>query len=115
MSRETREIFEFGDFRLDVDEHRLEYADGRTNGILPEKAFRTLVELVRSAGTLLTKDQLLSAVWTDAVVEPNNLGKAIHGIRQFLGDEGRHAHSAVGMAGLPGNVSVEIEVIFEIA
>jgi enamine deaminase RidA (YjgF/YER057c/UK114 family) len=33
---------------------------------------------------------------------------------EVLGEEGRHARSAVGMAGLPGNVSVEIEVIFEI-
>jgi enamine deaminase RidA (YjgF/YER057c/UK114 family) len=33
---------------------------------------------------------------------------------EVLGQEGRHARSAVGMAGLPGNVSVEIEVIFEI-
>jgi enamine deaminase RidA (YjgF/YER057c/UK114 family) len=31
-----------------------------------------------------------------------------------LGDAGRHARSAVGVAGLPGNVSVEIEVIFEV-
>jgi enamine deaminase RidA (YjgF/YER057c/UK114 family) len=34
---------------------------------------------------------------------------------EVFGEEGRHARSAVGMAGLPGNVSVEIEVIFEIA
>jgi enamine deaminase RidA (YjgF/YER057c/UK114 family) len=34
---------------------------------------------------------------------------------EVLGPEiGRHARSAVGMAGLPGNVSVEIEVIFEV-
>lgn len=33
---------------------------------------------------------------------------------EVLGEAGRHARSAVGMAGLPGNVSVEIEVIFEI-
>ena len=88
MSRKIKEIYEFGGFRLDVDEHRLERIDGRTNGFLPEKAFRTLLELVRNAGTLLTKDHLLSAVWADAVVEQNNLGKAIHSIRQFLGDHG---------------------------
>jgi enamine deaminase RidA (YjgF/YER057c/UK114 family) len=33
---------------------------------------------------------------------------------QVFGESGRHARSAVGMAGLPGNVSVEIEVIFEV-
>ncbi len=34
---------------------------------------------------------------------------------QVLGDAGRHARSAVGMAGLPSNVSVEVEAIVEVA
>ena len=34
---------------------------------------------------------------------------------EVFGEAGRHARSAVGMAGLPGNASVEIEVIFEVA
>ena len=33
---------------------------------------------------------------------------------EVFGESGRHARSAVGMAGLPGNVPVEVEVIFEI-
>lgn len=33
---------------------------------------------------------------------------------EVFGENGRHARSAVGMAGLPGNVSVEVEVIFEV-
>jgi enamine deaminase RidA (YjgF/YER057c/UK114 family) len=44
--------------------------------------------------------------------------KVINGFSDLLvevfGESGRHARSAVGMAGLPGNVSVEVEVIFEI-
>lgn len=35
-------------------------------------------------------------------------------IVEVLGEKGRHARSAVGVAGLPGDVSVEIEVIFEV-
>jgi enamine deaminase RidA (YjgF/YER057c/UK114 family) len=31
-----------------------------------------------------------------------------------LGEAGRHARSAVGMAGLPGNIPVEIEMIVEV-
>ncbi len=34
---------------------------------------------------------------------------------EIFGENGRHARSAVGMAGLPGNVPVEVEVIFEIS
>lgn len=86
MSREHTEQYEFGDFRLDVGERRLERLDGRPNGSLPEKAFQTLVHLVRNNGTLIEKDDFLTVIWPDAVVEENNLGKAIHAIRHFLGD-----------------------------
>ncbi|QBD80296.1 RidA family protein [Ktedonosporobacter rubrisoli] len=34
---------------------------------------------------------------------------------EVLGEAGKHARAAVGMAGLPGNVSVEVEAIVEIA
>ena len=33
---------------------------------------------------------------------------------EVFGENGRHARSAVGMAGLPGNAPVEVEVIFEV-
>jgi enamine deaminase RidA (YjgF/YER057c/UK114 family) len=34
---------------------------------------------------------------------------------EVLGDKGRHARSAVGMGSLPGRITVEIEVIVEVA
>ena len=80
------ESYEFGDFLLDVGERKLVRRDGVRNGALPEKAFQTLVHLVRHNGTLLTKEELLLAVWSDAIVEENNLGKAIHAIRRCLGE-----------------------------
>ena len=44
--------------------------------------------------------------------------QVINGFSELLvevfGERGRHARSAVGMAGLPGNVPVEVEVIFEV-
>ncbi len=33
---------------------------------------------------------------------------------EILGDRGRHARSAVGMASLPGNMAVEIEAVIEV-
>jgi enamine deaminase RidA (YjgF/YER057c/UK114 family) len=33
---------------------------------------------------------------------------------QLFGESGRHARSAVGMVGLPGNIPVEIEMILEV-
>lgn len=89
MFSEAKEIYEFGPFRLDVGQHRFERSDGITNGALPEKAFQTLVFLVRNQGRLVTKNEILDAVWPDTAVEENNLNKSIHAIRHALGEKGR--------------------------
>jgi DNA-binding winged helix-turn-helix (wHTH) protein/Tfp pilus assembly protein PilF len=87
MLKQSNELYEFGEFRLDVAEHILECAgEGRVEH-LPEKAFQTLVLLVRRAGSLVTKEELLEHAWPDAVVEDNNLDKAIHAIRNALGEK----------------------------
>lgn len=80
------ERYTFGEFRLDVPERRVERHDGCACGALPEKAFQTLVYLVRHGGKLVPKEEFLSAIWPGTVVEENNLGKAIHAIRSFLGE-----------------------------
>ena len=80
-----KEIFEFGTFRLDVAEHSLRSGERRV--ILKPKVFETLVLLVRNAGHLLSKQDLMSALWPDAVVDETNLNKNIWLIRRAL-DEG---------------------------
>jgi DNA-binding response OmpR family regulator len=51
------EVYEFGEFRLDVGEGRLERREGRQRIAIPEKAFQTLVHLVRNSGALVTRMQ----------------------------------------------------------
>jgi len=91
MHRKPPEVYEFGRFRLDVGERRLACpcCSGGFDGALPEKAFRTLVHLVRRRHSLVSHDELLAEVWPGSVVERNNVGKAIHAIRTCLGDSGR--------------------------
>lgn len=86
MSLGKKEIFEFGEFRLDVDEHTIERIDGTRNGTLTEKAFQTLVILVRRRGHLVAKDEMIRHVWPDTIVEDNNLEKCVHQLRHFLGE-----------------------------
>jgi tetratricopeptide (TPR) repeat protein len=86
MPREQTEIYEFGEFRLDVGERKLMRVSGPTNGSVPEKAFLTLVHLVRHGGALRTKEELLETVWPNTAVEENNLVKAIYSLRRFLDD-----------------------------
>ena len=42
---------------------------------------------------------------------PDPLGNYDHGVRT----SGRHARAAVGMGSLPGNVTVEIDAVVEVA
>ena len=79
-----KEIYEFGPYRLDVGEHTLVRAD-RAVALKP-KVFETLVLLVRNAGHLLSKQELMSALWPDAVVDETNLNKNIWLIRRALGE-----------------------------
>lgn len=84
MSNERIELYEFDKFRLDVSERILWREGDRVP--LSEKAFETLCVLVRRGGHLVGKDELLEAVWPDAIVEENNLDKNISFLRQVLGE-----------------------------
>jgi DNA-binding winged helix-turn-helix (wHTH) protein len=86
MVREGKELYEFGQFRLDVGEHLLLRQSGKRVP-LSEKAFETLCVLVRNNGHLLSKEALLSAVWANSFVEENNLDKCIHALRRALGEK----------------------------
>ena len=81
------EIYEFADFRLDVRERVLERRGSGERVALPDKAFDTLCVLVRNAGRLVEKEEILRSVWVDSFVEENNLNKSIHAIRRALGDQ----------------------------
>ncbi len=80
------EIYAFGEFELNVGERTLERRPGSARIVISEKAFRTLVHLVRNSGALVTRDAILATVWPGVLVEEGNIGKAIHAIRRALGD-----------------------------
>src|SRR4029450_5113362 len=82
----TDETYSFGEFTLDARERRL-LADGRVVQV-PPKAFDLLVTLVERAGRLVTKQDLLDAVWPDAHVEEGILAVHVSNLRKSLGDAG---------------------------
>jgi eukaryotic-like serine/threonine-protein kinase len=79
-----RGAYRFGPFQLDVRERRL----SRGADVIPLrlKVFDTLRVLVENAGRLVTKDELLTAVWPDTTVEENNLNHNISVLRKALGE-----------------------------
>jgi TolB-like protein/DNA-binding winged helix-turn-helix (wHTH) protein/Flp pilus assembly protein TadD len=76
---------EFGRFRLLP--HRREL---RADGVAVElgsRAFDVLMVLTEARGALVTKDEILSRVWPDTVVEENNLVVQISALRKALGED----------------------------
>src|SRR6266478_59847 len=84
---EVPATIEFG--RYKVVRHRRELlADGRPVE-LGGRAFDTLMALIDARGMVLDKDQLMSLVWPDRVVEENNLAAQIAALRRVFGAD-RH-------------------------
>src|SRR5260370_9643326 len=84
MPRPPAQFYEFGAFRVDASK-RLLARDGMPVPLTP-KVFDTLLHLVQHSGTVLGKDELMRAIWPDAVVEENNLNQNISILRRVLGD-----------------------------
>ncbi|MFI5177954.1 MAG: winged helix-turn-helix domain-containing tetratricopeptide repeat protein [Vicinamibacterales bacterium] len=81
------ERYAFGDLELDVTERRLSRS-GRHVTVAP-KAYDVLVHLVRNAGRLVTKRELLDQIWTESFVEEGILSVHVSGLRKTLGDDDR--------------------------
>ena len=80
----TGDVYAFGPYSLDVEERRLCHA-GEIVPLAP-KAFDVLVALVRRAGTLVTKRELLDLVWRDVAVEEGVLSVYVSALRKSLGE-----------------------------
>jgi DNA-binding winged helix-turn-helix (wHTH) protein/TolB-like protein len=85
MGLKTGSFFQFGEFRLEPAEHLL----ARNQRAIPlaPRAFDLLVFLVQNNGRLVTKDQIMQAVWPGSFVEEANLTVTISTLRKALGDK----------------------------
>ena len=78
-------VYEFDDFRIDVA-HLMLYHRGAEIPMVP-KAVKTLLALIERRGKIVTKDELLEAVWPDTVVEESNLFLYLSHLRKTLGTQ----------------------------
>src|SRR5579862_5685393 len=86
MEKATFAVYEFGPYRLDAAKRLLLY-DGKSLTLAP-KTFDLLHLLVQSRGRVLTKKELMSALWPDSFVEEANLAFQISALRKVLGPKG---------------------------
>src|SRR6202023_735463 len=78
-------VFRFSD--VEVREHEFSLLKG--GRVLPgePKAFRVLLHLLRSPQKLISKEELLNAVWGDTAVTEGSLTRCIWLLRRLLGDD----------------------------
>src|ERR1700740_1144549 len=77
------DLYRFGEFVLDPAKRTLSRADSPV--FLTPKAFDVLLFLAQNPNRLVTKEELLQAVWGDTFVEEGNLTQYISHLRKALG------------------------------
>ncbi len=99
MNEPQTNNYEFGELRVDAVKRLLLKGGGEIIPLTP-KVFDLLLYLVRNTGRTIEKDELMREIWTDTIVEENNLNQNISILRRILGEKrGEHRFIAT----IPGH------------
>jgi DNA-binding winged helix-turn-helix (wHTH) protein/tetratricopeptide (TPR) repeat protein len=84
MNGHRPSTYEFAEFLLDSDKRTL----SRNGAVVPltPKVFDTLLQMVQRPGQVLTKEELMRAIWPDSIVEENNLNQTVSMLRRVFDD-----------------------------
>ena len=85
MSFVSNSGYRFGPFVLNLE--RMCLQQGGTDLELRPKAFDVLRHLVQQAGRVVTKDELVAAVWPNVIVNDDALAQCVRDIRKALKDD----------------------------
>ena len=89
--------YRLGDYEIDVKRRQI-----RRDGVLvplPQKPFEVLLVLITRPG-VVTKDELMRAVWGDAFVEESNLTQSVFMLRKALTDTASGSRYIVTLPGV---------------
>jgi DNA-binding winged helix-turn-helix (wHTH) protein/TolB-like protein/Flp pilus assembly protein TadD len=84
MASKSPHFYEFGPFKLDPSTPFLLRGDQPVS--LTLKALETLTVLVEHGGRVVSREELIEAVWPDVAVEENNLSVNVSALRKALGE-----------------------------
>jgi eukaryotic-like serine/threonine-protein kinase len=87
MVPQPSRILRFGAFRIEPGARTLTRHEQPVP--LAPKAFDLLIYMARHPGRLLTKEELLAAVWPDSTVEEGNLSQNVFLLRKALGESSK--------------------------
>jgi len=108
-SPETNGVFLFGDFELSPKRGTLT----RNGEEIPlrRQCFDVLIYLIRHQGVLVTKQELMDAVWPDVVVTDSSVPQCICTIRRALGDDSKTLIRSMPRSGYLFDAPVQHHVI----
>jgi eukaryotic-like serine/threonine-protein kinase len=108
-------LYRFGQFALDSRKRTVSRADSPVS--LTPKAFDVLLFMVQNPNRLLTKEELLQAVWGDTFVEEGNLTQYISHLRKALDDNSEDTRLIVTIArkGYQFTADVTVDEVARIA
>src|SRR5689334_2894657 len=95
--RDAIREYRFGDFVLDLDGGFLRR--GADEVPLRRKSFEVLTCLVERHGRLVTKNEVIDAVWPDTAVTDNSLSQCLLEIRRAIGDQSQQMIRTVARRG----------------
>src|ERR1700747_2856452 len=100
--------YRFGQFVLDSGRRTLSRADSPVS--LTSKAFDVLLFLVQNPNHLVTKEELLQAVWGDTFVEEGNLAQYVWHLRKALGEDSENPRLIVTIARKGSQFAMDVTV-----
>ena len=87
---QVQPLLKFGDFQFDPDVPLLTY--GSRSLELAPKALEILAILLKNAGQVVRKDDLLSLVWPQTIVEESNIAVHVSSLRKALAEHGDYGN-----------------------
>jgi eukaryotic-like serine/threonine-protein kinase len=107
----AKELYEFGPFRVDPEKETLLCA-GELVPLTP-KTFQILLVLVRHSNEVVTKEDLMKAVWPDTFVEEANLSRNIFMLRKALGERPQDHRYVVTVPGRGYRLAESVQTLLE--
>lgn len=104
-------FYEFGPFRLDAEREIL-LRDGKPIS-LTRKTFQILLVLVQRQNEVVSKDDLMKAVWPDTFVEEGNLTRHVFMLRKALGESPQDRRYIITVAGQGYRLAESVQTVSE--
>jgi TolB-like protein/DNA-binding winged helix-turn-helix (wHTH) protein len=106
-----RSALRFGDYEIDLGRRELRLAGRPVD--LPRTPLHLLLYLVEHRDRTVPRDELLEAIWPDAVVLEETLTRTLTEVRRAVGDQGDERRVIRTLKGIGYRFVAEVEVVPE--